>query len=172
MKKSKFQKLFHWKICIVPCVIVFLFGLFQWKFDYNHNIDTSFLGYEWQWCAIVIYSGLFAVQVFLYNGKLSNFNGFVSSLSGILLGSGLYEIPFFIQSRHANWEFSKNFVSLITLAILLYKAKWKISKKFILSCIPLFILWFTYNTLPSPIYWIHRLSIFPILITVPLTLKS
>jgi len=91
------------------------------------------------------------------------------SYLGVFLGSFLYEIPFFVKTGaiYNNTLFLITYIlSFTVFAWLLYREKLKLKLWNFMLFFPIILIWIVYFNIPM---WIHRLSVFPFFLSLPIT---
>jgi len=169
-----FKKLFSWKILLVPFLCLIIYACFQWQFDPARNMIQNF-GLRWQWCAIIEWSLLFIIQLILYQKKgLDNVLAFINSYYAVFLASVIYELPWYVTS--GRWVtllfFPIELLVATCFILIIHKMKWKFTWLLIPACIPLFILYVFYYSLPPTFGWLPRLTAFPLFLLFPFSLQK
>jgi len=170
------HKIFHWKVWIFPCVFILTYSLWQWRFIHTLNYDLSILGYEWmkwQWAALIEWTLLFMLLLFLWQQKIGKPRAFSLSFYSVLLASIIYEMPWYIYSGKWIIEFAyaRLPISLMMVVLLLYLSHWKMPRFYPLTFIFMFTCWLFYPYPPNT-YWIPRLTTYPIFATLPFGSKN
>lgn len=166
---SRWRKLFHWKIWVPILCILIVFSLSQWRFNSVLNFKTDMLGYSWQWCAILTWTSLSSIQLFLYR-HIEIIDGFSLSLYGTYLASIIYEIPSHIAVGQLNFPALP--VVIATTFLILYRYHWRPGKLFVFTIIPILMLWTFYFDIPRTLFWLPRLATIPLFTLLPSGLKK
>jgi len=163
---KKLEKFFSWKLWSIPVSILIFFSFGMWRFNPTLNYDTTILGFEWQWSAIITWLTLFLVLHYLFQRRVSSVYSWLLSFCSIRLGAMLYEVPWYINSGRWIVELyqTKLVCTVPAFIFLLYLVKWKPSLWFVLTVIPLIVEWIVYYSLPN---WLPRLATFPFFLSFP-----
>lgn len=167
IRSDLWQKIFSWKALVIPTSIMLLVSVFVWQFNPEYLYQTSLLGFKWNWIAVSQWLLLFILQLYLYQKSgIGNFISFLLSYLGVFLGSFLYEVPFFLKSGGLYLDFMIIYVfSFMVFAWILFKEKAPLRLRHFVFLLPLVPIWIFYFDLPM---WIHRLSVFPYFLLLPI----
>ena len=167
------KKIFYWKVWSLAGLFIFLFAVFQWQFSPSRNYFNLF-GLDWQWCAVAVWSLMFAILIYLYNMKTLPFHAWLLSLVSLRLAGIAYEVPWYLQT--GKWQIElvhpRFMFTMPIMMVLLYKYRWKPDLLFFLTFIPLILNWIFYYNLPANFGWLPRLSTFPLFILTPKNLSN
>lgn len=171
------KKVFHWKIWMIPCLIIILFAINKWQLNPTLDSQTQTLGFSWEWSAIAIWTSLFILQLYLFQKKgLDKALAFSMSYYGVFLASIIYELPWLVAINGWTSEFYypqyRLAAATMFILVLLYW-EWQ-PRKILLTPLVLLTLsyMFYFNLVNSPIGWIIRLSPFPLFLSIPLAKKE
>ena len=171
--KSKWKKLFGWKILGGPLVLAIFYSLSQWKLNSLLNYECYVFGYQWSWVAIITWSLLFLTQLILYQRKqVDNALSFVLSVYGVFLAQLIYEIPYYWQHSHNLIFVYETIIGLIFITLLFYVG-WRPTPHLIIPSTLIFLGWTTIFTLSyHGIAWLPRLTTIPLFLMFPFTLPK
>jgi hypothetical protein len=166
-----FQKLFSWKLYIVPLLCLFAFSMVFWHLDMASSYQTMFLGCKWSFHAIATHSLFFGLLLFLFQRKVSNFEGFLLSYLTVYLNGIVYEMPILFESGLLGGIF---FMQMLPLTLCIYvfmliRNGFRFSKKLVLGMLLLFVGYLTYSFIPS---WGLRLISIPLMASLPFSIAS
>jgi hypothetical protein len=168
--KSPWKKLFHWKVWSAPALAGIIFSLSQWQFNPINDYNTQILGMNWQWNAIILWTILFILQLYIYQKRGVDLTcSFVLSFYGVRLAGLLYEIPWYIAT--GKWLIEIQHPKLIFTLPLFIFLLWIFNcrpkpKILFLSLTPVMLIWLFYYQLPPNTGWLPRLATYPFFLTL------
>ena len=164
--RSSWRKLFSWKVWLPIIAVINIYGLIQ---TCSGHSWFAWQGFDWTWVAIVTWTSLFLTLTMLFQHRnVETVKAFSLAFFLVCLASILYEIPWHIQTGRLP-STPKFIVSLPYTTLLLHQHKFKPHPLFPLTFIPLILEWTLYHQLP---FWTVRLAVFPLMISLPLQLKT
>ena len=165
IKNGWWQKMFSWKIWILPASAIISFSAISWHLS-GSPFKTEITGFSWSWIAYITHSILFMLQLFFYQRSRSNLESFILSFLGCYLGGLLHELPVFplLHYPFQSYLHYPLIVAVVTFGYLLFYRKPKISKIGILfSVLLLAPFYLLYLKVP---FWLHRLVVFPLFLVL------
>ena len=183
LKHSVWRKLFSFNVLKTPLAVLSIAVLSLWLATEDQTV--TILNFQWTWSAMFLYLAFFTVLLFLYERRGVDFmHGFALSFYSIMFASVLYELPHHLEA--GNWDFylpqARFIFPAFMLPILLSRWRFKRSKHLAIAILLLVLGWLTwlipwsvqtaYPYTPFGLYWIKRLSVFPLFLLLPLGLPK
>ena len=167
VKSSLWQKTWAWQTWAFPTSLLMCVSVFTWQFNPDYLYQTSLLGFNWNWAAVLEWSLLFILQLYLYQRcNTQNFVAFTLSYLGVFVGSFIYEVAFFAANGalYDSAGLTPYIFCCIIFAAVLYKQKFTPKLWNVTLFFPIILLWMFYFSMPT---WVPRLSVFPFFLSIP-----
>jgi len=171
--KPKLQKIFSWKLWIIPMATLFMFSLASWRLDRTLTKNTyDIIGMYWSFHAIATYSLLFPTFLYLYQKRIENFSAFLLSFISLYFIGIIYEVPLLIKLSLWEGIIFRQYLPLTIAVFCLLIFRYRLSPKLkiITPSLAILCVWYLiYFVFPRQLYIIPRLVPVPILLAFALS---